>query len=98
MVTKDLAYTVYLPLLDVIGMGVGEPEQALGKMAHHGAFVQEFLVVELLGQHFFLGGAAQQRALVGKDQLLRRSSSLARARMPVSRILFRFQSSTPALM
>ena len=72
MVTKDLAYTVYLPLLDVIGMGVGEPEQALGKVAYHSAFVQKLLVVELLWQHFALCGTAQQCALVGKYQLFAR--------------------------
>ena len=40
-------------------------------MPHHGAFVQKFLVVEFLRQHFLFACAPHNRALIGKQQLSR---------------------------
>ena len=58
----------HLPLLDVVRVGIGQPEQPLGKMPHHRVPMQKFLIVEPLGKHFFTGGGTDQGALVGKDQ------------------------------
>ena len=59
-----------LPLLDVGGVGIGQPKQALGKVPHDRVLVQKLLIVEALGKHPFAGGRADDGALVGKHQLL----------------------------
>ena len=63
-------YLADLPLLDVGGVGIGEPEKALGKMTDNGVLVQKFLIVEFLRQHLLFGGGTNDGALVREDQLL----------------------------
>ena len=63
-------HLVDLPLLDVLGMGIGGVEQALGEMAHNGMGVQEFLIVEALGEQLFLCRGVDQSGLVGKEEFL----------------------------
>ena len=50
----------------IFGMRIGQPEQALGEMSDHGMIVEEFLVVEPLGQEFFPGSGADDGALIGE--------------------------------
>ena len=57
---------LHMVLLDIFGMRIGQPEQALGEMSDHGMIVEEFLVVEPLGQEFFPGSGADDGALIGE--------------------------------
>ena len=61
----------HVPLLNVIHMRIRKIKQPLAEMPHHGAFVQKFLVVEFLRQHFLFACAPHNRALIGKQQLSR---------------------------
>ena len=67
---EDFVDLIDFPLLDVGGVGVRKPEQAFGEVTDDGPFMQEFLVVEALGQQFSFRGGAKQGALVGEDELL----------------------------
>ena len=69
MISEDPVHLVHLPLLDVGGVGIRQIKQTLGKVAHHRVPVQKLLVVEPLREQLLSGGTADQRTLVGKDQL-----------------------------
>ena len=70
MVMEDFVDFLDSPLLDVGGMGVGQPEETLGEMAHDGPFVKELLVIETLGEQFPFGRGPKKRTLIGEDELL----------------------------
>ena len=66
MVAENLMHFIHLPLLDIVGVRVWQPEQPLAEMSHNRVFVQKLLIVKLLRQQFFSRGASYNRALIGK--------------------------------
>ena len=87
-----------VPLLNVGGMRIRQPEQTLGKMPHNRVPMQKFLIIEPLRQKLFLSCGAYQCALVGENKLFLRRSARARVSIPVLRISARFISITPAFI
>ena len=69
-VPEDGVHFIDMPLLDVIRMWIRQPEEPLGEMPYHRVLMQEFLIVEPLGQYLSPRCGPDQRALVGEDQLL----------------------------
>ena len=70
MIAENGVDFIHLPLLDVCRVGIREPEQAFAEMPDDRVFVKKFLVVEFLRQQYFFCGAADDRALIGKNEFL----------------------------
>ena len=64
----NFAHPLHMPLLDVVGMRIGEIKQPLAEMQHHRVAAQLFLIVEALRKHFLFESAAYNGALIGKGQ------------------------------
>ena len=70
MIFEYLVYSFYIPLLDIVGMGIGQPEKTFGEMADDGVFMQKLLVVIPLGEEPFLGAGPLKGALIGENEFL----------------------------
>ena len=67
-VAEHFAHFFHVPLLYIVGMRIGKVKKSFAEMSDDGVFVQKFLIVELLRQHFLFSGTADDCALVGKRQ------------------------------
>ena len=68
-VAEHLANSLYLPLLDILGVRIWQPKKSLREMSYYGVRMQKLLVIKSLRKHFLLGCRAYKRALIGKGQL-----------------------------
>ena len=70
MILENGMHFVNMILLDVIGMGIRQPEQSFGEVANHSVVMQKLLIVIPLRQDLAACGGTDDGALVSKGQLL----------------------------
>ena len=70
VVTENLVDLFHVVLLDIVGMGIGQPEKTFGEMADDGVLMQKLLVVIPLGEEPFLGAGPLKGALIGENEFL----------------------------
>ena len=58
-VAEHFAHFFHVPLLYIVGMRIGKVKKSFAEMSDDGVFVQKFLIVELLRQHFLFSGTAE---------------------------------------